>query len=323
MKNKFSRLGFGLSSIAGSGDFRHQERLIKTAIDSGITHFDVAPYYGSGDAETILGKILKTCPDTVTVTTKFGLLPPGGGLGGSLLRKALRPVFRKMKSLKSVASSIVKKTHQPKIQTFTKGSLIASIETSLKKIDRPIDVFLLHDILPEMATNSDLLNELEQAKQDGKTSFTGISGEFENVLQVVKEHPESFQVAQFENSLKKQANIPQLANLSGMIITHRAIQGGLTELEYMMKARPKFIQVWNREIGLPLANRENLANLLIALALYENNSGTVLFSTVNAARIEKVSKVLISPELCDEICLKVREIFSEIYINNNGDTEGA
>ena len=33
MKPNLSRLGFGLSSIAGSGNYAHQERLINTAIE--------------------------------------------------------------------------------------------------------------------------------------------------------------------------------------------------------------------------------------------------------------------------------------------------
>jgi D-threo-aldose 1-dehydrogenase len=46
-------LGFGCAALMGRGE-RHAQRLLETAFDAGIRHFDLAPLYGQGDAEKAL-----------------------------------------------------------------------------------------------------------------------------------------------------------------------------------------------------------------------------------------------------------------------------
>ncbi|MBC7914985.1 MAG: aldo/keto reductase [Pyrinomonadaceae bacterium] len=316
MKIELSRLGFGLSSIAGSGNFAHQEKLIKTAIDCGITHFDVAPYYGSGDAEKILGDILSTCKDQVTITTKFGLMPLAAGRGGSLLRSALRPVFRRMRFLKHIASSMVSKAHQPKTFSFEKGALETSINASIKKLGRPADIFLLHDAEIDLAQNPDLTEELYKVKEAGKTRLTGISGTADMVLQIFNWNPQLYEVAQLENSLTSSAPIEALERGGADVINHRAIQGGLSQILFLLQNRPTFKEIWLREVGVDLHDKESIANILIELALYENRAGTILFSTTNPDRIKKIARVLASPQLGMEGCLTVRSIFSDVYVDS-------
>src|SRR5438045_1975491 len=67
-----STLGFGCAKLT----FNTREealRVLETAYEEGITHYDVARVYGLGWAEGILGEFLKNKRDHVTVTTKFGL----------------------------------------------------------------------------------------------------------------------------------------------------------------------------------------------------------------------------------------------------------
>ena len=68
-------LGFGCSSLTSVGQ-KQALRLLESAFDSGIRHFDTARYYGYGEAEGILGGFLKSYRGQVTVTTKFGIDPP-------------------------------------------------------------------------------------------------------------------------------------------------------------------------------------------------------------------------------------------------------
>ena len=51
---KIPVLGFGCSSLTGTGR-KNADRLLGTAFDAGVRHFDVARYYGYGEAEKILG----------------------------------------------------------------------------------------------------------------------------------------------------------------------------------------------------------------------------------------------------------------------------
>jgi aryl-alcohol dehydrogenase-like predicted oxidoreductase len=57
-----TRLGFGCSSVMGSLNRRDSLRMLASAFDAGIRHFDVAPMYGYGEAEVCLGEFLKHHP---------------------------------------------------------------------------------------------------------------------------------------------------------------------------------------------------------------------------------------------------------------------
>lgn len=71
--------GLDLSSLAlgcmGYGDQPDPEamgRVIRAAVDSGVTHFDTAEVYGPFDNEDLVGKALRPVRDQVTIATKFG-----------------------------------------------------------------------------------------------------------------------------------------------------------------------------------------------------------------------------------------------------------
>ncbi|MEB3200190.1 MAG: aldo/keto reductase [Synechococcaceae cyanobacterium] len=71
-----SRLGFGTAGIMGAAlTGAGRLRLLETAWEAGIRHFDTAPLYGQGEAELLLGRFLRRRRDTVSLTSKFGLLP--------------------------------------------------------------------------------------------------------------------------------------------------------------------------------------------------------------------------------------------------------
>lgn len=318
MKINLSRLGFGLSSIAGSGNFSHQQNLIKTAIDCGVTHFDTAPYYGSGDAEKILGDILSTCPDKVTITTKFGLFPVSGGMAGSLLRSTFRPIFRRVSPIKRIASSFVSQTSsQTKKNVFEKGELLFSLNESIRKLRRPVDIFLLHDADKAFAQNPQTIQELDEARKTGKTLLTGISGAEEIIQDIISRKPEIYSIAQLENSLTSEVSVSKLARSGADVITHRSIQGGLKQLMFLIEKRPGFKQVWLREIGFDPSDTDKLVQMLIELALYENPNGTVLFSSTQPDRIKKISAAVNSPILGEDGCLTLRKLFNEVYTEEN------
>jgi len=71
-----SRLGFGASGLGGmfkSVTDADAELAVQCAIDSGITYFDVAPFYGHGTAERRLGSALASVPrSSFTISTKVG-----------------------------------------------------------------------------------------------------------------------------------------------------------------------------------------------------------------------------------------------------------
>ena len=74
----FSELGYGCWGASGMPSWGgHTDQLqieaILFAIDNGINMFDVAPVYGLGHAEIVLGKAMKGNRDKIFVATKCGL----------------------------------------------------------------------------------------------------------------------------------------------------------------------------------------------------------------------------------------------------------
>ncbi len=71
------RLMLGAEALGGHDwgelDVSEVERAIDSAIERGLTFFDVADCYGLGLAEERLGRIVKTKRDQVVIATKFGV----------------------------------------------------------------------------------------------------------------------------------------------------------------------------------------------------------------------------------------------------------
>jgi D-threo-aldose 1-dehydrogenase len=78
-----TRLGFGSAEIGGlytAVTDEAAETIVRHAWDLGVRYFDVAPLYGSGLAETRLGRVLRTLPrDGYTLSTKVGRLIQSDG----------------------------------------------------------------------------------------------------------------------------------------------------------------------------------------------------------------------------------------------------
>ena len=78
-----SELGFGAWQLGVESGWKAvsataADRMIRTALDSGINFYDTAPNYGHGTSEERLGKVFKTLDrDTIVVNTKFGRLDNG------------------------------------------------------------------------------------------------------------------------------------------------------------------------------------------------------------------------------------------------------
>src|SRR5580692_6033576 len=71
-----SRLGLGCASLGSRIGASAGARALSAAHEAGVTWFDVAPPYGLGDAELLLGEFLRGRRHGVSVTTKVGIAPP-------------------------------------------------------------------------------------------------------------------------------------------------------------------------------------------------------------------------------------------------------
>jgi predicted aldo/keto reductase-like oxidoreductase len=135
---KLGRTGLDASDIGfGSSRLSGDEALVRHALDRGVTYFDTAESYTGGRSEETLGRALKGRRDSVTLVSK---------LDTDADERA--------------------------------GSMMARLEGSLRRLatDR-IDVCFNHAVNdPDVIANPEWAKFTEQAKQQGKIRWRGMSG---------------------------------------------------------------------------------------------------------------------------------------------------
>jgi aryl-alcohol dehydrogenase-like predicted oxidoreductase len=148
-----AKIGFGCGRLVGGSSLKESAKLVEAALELGIRHFDVAPSYGLGTAEDVLGIVLAGEKD-VTIATKVGIARPSGGQSLSLLRKYLSPILKSSAGLKSLALKTLAK--QTKRGVFDCANAEKSFEDSLRRLKRDkVDYLLLHE-----PASSDITEEL-------------------------------------------------------------------------------------------------------------------------------------------------------------------
>src|SRR6478672_4388132 len=142
------RLGYGTMQLTGKGiwgpprDHDEAVRVLRRAVELGITFFDTADSYGPYVAEELLREALHPYADDVVIATKAGLTRQGPGVWTALGKPAY---------------------------------LRQEVELSLRRLglDR-IDLFQLHRIDPAYPV-ADQVGELKQLQDEGKIRHIGLS----------------------------------------------------------------------------------------------------------------------------------------------------
>ena len=272
-----TRLGYGCSSLMGAMGRKESVAMLEAAFDAGIRHFDVAPMYGFGQAESCVGEFLGRHRAEVTVTTKYGIPPPKNqGLIG-LARSVARPVVKALPGLKRGLSNAAGKVAQPAEKaSFTAAQARESLERSLAelKTDR-IDVWLLHEATADDLRDDGLLRLLGDAVSAGKIGAFGVGSERSRIEALVAERPEYCGIVQFEWSVMDQP-VPAMKSFR---IHHRALTENFRGLHArLVKERARCAR-WSAQAGAELADRDVLASLMLKAALVENPESVILFSS--------------------------------------------
>src|SRR4051812_10556697 len=85
-----TRLGYGTMQLPGPrvwgepADPDEAVRVLRRAVDLGVTFIDTADSYGPAVAERLVRKALHPYPDDLVIATKARLTPPGPGAGVTL-----------------------------------------------------------------------------------------------------------------------------------------------------------------------------------------------------------------------------------------------
>jgi aryl-alcohol dehydrogenase-like predicted oxidoreductase len=270
-----TRLGFGGSGLMGGTSERESLRLLETAFDAGVRHFDVAPAYGHGQAERCLGKFLRGKREQVTVTTKYGILPPAGAGALEMARRVVRPAVARLPALrKRVAQAAAGLRSKAK---FSAEEARRSLDRSLRELgtDR-IDVWLLHEATADDLDGSDLLPFLEDAQQRGLIGTYGVGAERGRLIDAWERHRDYCRVLQFEWSAleEEEAGFP-----GAFVIHHRAISGAMDTFRDRFRQDAGLCRRWSDAVDVDLSDTELLAGVLLQAALVANPRGMVLFSS--------------------------------------------
>jgi diketogulonate reductase-like aldo/keto reductase len=287
-------LGFGCSALTGVTR-KDACKVLGNAFDGGVRHFDVARYYGYGEAEKLLGAFVKGRRREVTIATKFGIQPPRRpsalGLAIQVGRRVVRLVPRMRTFMQSRAKAFI---HQ---RTFSVIEAQTSLETSLRALATDfVDFYLLHDYIADEHSTDDLVRSLEGFVKSGKVRYFGIGTGIDNVLQALEYHPELCRVVQFENSvLIRNVDRLPLGLPSPLVITHGSISTSYISIVSFLRAHGDAVKNWSAELGVDCSNDETIAALMLNCALEMNQNGLVLFSSMSPTRVIKNVKAVLQP----------------------------
>ena len=283
-----TRLGYGCSSIMGALNRRQSLRILESAYDAGIRHFDVAPMYGYGEAESCLGE-LRARHDDITITTKYGIAPPKRGGMLRAARRVVGPVVQRIPALKRrlvrTAGAIAAPAEK---SPFSADEAGVSLENSLRLLRTDfIDVWLLHEADASVLTDDSLLTFLHEAVAQKKIGSFGVGSDSAKLPALLRERPAYCQVVQHDwcvlDLLESQG--------PAFHIHHRALTDRLHTLHANLVADRERCLRWSEATGRDLARREQLAALMLkaALVLYPNT--VLLVSSKNPAHIRENVRV--------------------------------
>jgi aryl-alcohol dehydrogenase-like predicted oxidoreductase len=142
---RISEMSLGTWGLSGDGygavDEPSQERVLKRALDMGVSLIDTADAYAGGRMERLVGRAVADRRDVVIVTR-----------GGT------------------------DRATSPPRKRFDASYLRERVEASLRRLARePIDVYLLHNPSENVVEGGEAIDQLVELKKEGKIAHFGVS----------------------------------------------------------------------------------------------------------------------------------------------------
>jgi aryl-alcohol dehydrogenase-like predicted oxidoreductase len=177
--HRVSALGFGCASLGSRISRRAGQAAIERALDAGINWFDVAPSYGDGEAEDILGDVLGGT--SVAILTKVGLQARVPNGAARLVRRLARPIVAATPGLRGLIKPMRQAaTARVALQAET---IRVSVRRSLErlKVDQ-VAVLALHDPSAEDVRSDEVLRALDDVRRERLAARIGIAGSYDAFL---------------------------------------------------------------------------------------------------------------------------------------------
>jgi len=162
---RVSRWSFGTASLHHLPRSIQRQRLLRAAVNVGITHFDTSPFYGYGLAERELSGLIKDRRAELTLATKVGLYPPR--------HASHRPLgiwYRK------VVGRVVRRVSAPRVD-WSMTEARKSLAESLRRLGTDyVDVLYLHEPDAMLIAADQFLRWLEDEQVKGRIRYWGLAG---------------------------------------------------------------------------------------------------------------------------------------------------
>jgi len=281
-----SAAGFGCASLGSRIGEKEGRAALQNALAVGINWFDVAPSYGDGKAEAILGQFAADHPGSVRVCTKVGILAQKVGWK-SMIRPLARKIVGKVPALRKFATRARSVERLP----MTPQNIIDSVERSLValKTER-LDALLLHGAFIEEIENEGLRQTLTGLIAQGKVAAAGVASSVEAAERAAN-YPEVFSIVQFANNPfephAEQAWLKDWRTAGRLVITHSALgaHGALANLTAKLD-RGGAAREALYAAGYAGETKKAAASFLVDYALATNRNGIALFSVMQQRHLD-------------------------------------
>ncbi|MFB9265474.1 aldo/keto reductase [Bradyrhizobium erythrophlei] len=279
-------IGFGCASLGSRISAADGRRAIDHAIDLGLRWFDVAPPYGDGRAEALLGQTLRGRRDKVIICTKFGIAPPRVSLPARLIRPAARQIVATFPALRQIAAKArATGTRAP----IDPAAIEASVTRSLRMLRTDyIDVLALHEPTPGDAANADIFDVLRRLVERGLIRAVSVAGGPESILEAART-AQQIDMAQFPDTpLTNAAAIlrARLATPRPMFVTHGVFGSGIAQIIARMNGQQRNrVTALAERHGIDFSDTPD--DLLLRFAFSNNPEGVVIISMYDTKHIER------------------------------------
>lgn len=236
--HRVSVLGLGCASLGSRISRRAGAAAIARALDAGISWFDVAPSYGDGEAEAILGGALAGAK--VAILTKVGLQSsPTSGLK-MMMRSIARPLVAAVPGLQTLVkparAGVIERV---KLSAETiRMSALRSLERL--RVDR-VAVLALHDPSDDDVRSDEVLRALDDLKRQGLAARVGIAGTYDSFMAANAANAQ-IDVAQF-GAADGSHRVAPLAARGVFTVVHSVFAGGSTLRECLAANRAGVVLV--------------------------------------------------------------------------------
>jgi aryl-alcohol dehydrogenase-like predicted oxidoreductase len=272
-----TRLGFGCAYLTPEN-----RRVLDVAYEAGIRHFDVGRSYGRGFTEGMLGRFLRGKTD-VTVTSKYGIVPPFSHPLHAALRVVLRPLARRLRRSAAMSARIEQSSALTlnKAQ-FTGAEARASLALSLRNLKlQRLDLFLMHEPEPCDLADESLLAALQSARTQGDIGAFGVGGKSQHLAQLQVQRPGYCGVLQYDWTPLE----PVPSHPESFSILYRVYREPARRLHEAFASDPSLARRFSDEIDSDLGASGRVEQLLLNATLALRAGSLVLFSSTRPEHV--------------------------------------